>query len=456
MGTEKGDIGSKLGTSKTWTVPYSLANAIPNAKSGTCTITCQTYSGSTLIGTKTVTFTATVPDDSTTKPSVSCVITPVSSLGDAFKGLFIQGLTKVKTEISAAGKYKANIVDYFSTVANTGETNSPWGDTYTHPCPVVSGLARVLYSVKDSRGIKNIGEQYIDVIPYGNPRVIPYGTDNSIVCERVKEFNAEKGIEETTNKVRIRAGRQYSPVISGGKRLNSCELRYRHKASSASSYGEWKPLIAKDSTDSDFVDVIVEDIATSLAVSYDVQISAVDDIGTPHTVPLTVPTEKVNFHEREGGDGAAFGKYSERPKALEVAEDWDFVVYGDRWQSIPYSSAVSASTLGIGEGPANDAVYYRVENGNHVYVAFNCAFEFNGNAVTINATNIPEEYRPKRYVSSMCSAGDSDGDRGIAKIVVNPLGEIVISWVQTMSSASVTTSAIVSWIYGYIDYFISP
>jgi hypothetical protein len=401
-----------------------------------------------------VTFTAKVPEDANTRPTVSCVITPVSSLGDAFDGLFIQGLTKVKTEVSASGKYKAGIASYYSTVANTGETYSPSGATYTHAAPTASGSTRVIYSAYDSRGIGNSGTQYITVLPYSNPRVIPYTGDNSIVCERVKEFNAEKGIEETTNKVRIRAGRQYSPIISNGTQLNYCELRYRHKASTASSYGDWKPLIAKNSTSSDFVDVIVEDIASSLAVSYDVQISAVDNMGTPsHTVPLTVPTEKVNFHEREGGDGAAFGKYSERPKALEVAEDWEFVVYGDRWQSVPYSSVVSASTTaGACRAPANDAVYYRVENGNHVYIAFNCAFNFTGEAITINATDIPTELRPSRAVYAMCATGG----RAIARIMANSAGKVIIDWIQILSSAEATTSSTVSWIDGYIDYFITP
>jgi len=59
-----GSIGSDLGTSKTWTVPKpdTLASAIPNATSGTMTITCKTYDGSTLIGTKTDTVKVTVPE----------------------------------------------------------------------------------------------------------------------------------------------------------------------------------------------------------------------------------------------------------------------------------------------------------------------------------------------------------------------------------------------------------
>ena len=71
FGSATGTIGSDLGTSKAWTVPLSLASQIPKGTSGTCTITCKTYNGSTLIGTKTVSFTAKVP--SSVVPTIGSV-----------------------------------------------------------------------------------------------------------------------------------------------------------------------------------------------------------------------------------------------------------------------------------------------------------------------------------------------------------------------------------------------
>lgn len=55
-GKSSGTIGSDLGTSKTWTVPTSFITQNPNGNQ-TCTITCKTYSGSTYIGSKSVSFT---------------------------------------------------------------------------------------------------------------------------------------------------------------------------------------------------------------------------------------------------------------------------------------------------------------------------------------------------------------------------------------------------------------
>lgn len=57
-------IGTGLGTSHTWTIPKTLVQYIPNKLSSAVTITCETYSGDTLVGTKTASFTATVPNAS--------------------------------------------------------------------------------------------------------------------------------------------------------------------------------------------------------------------------------------------------------------------------------------------------------------------------------------------------------------------------------------------------------
>lgn len=70
FGSTTGTIVSKTtSTSVSWTPALTLANQIPNAVSGTCTITCDTYNGSTKIGSKTCTLTLTVP--ASVKPTMT-------------------------------------------------------------------------------------------------------------------------------------------------------------------------------------------------------------------------------------------------------------------------------------------------------------------------------------------------------------------------------------------------
>ena len=71
FGSASGTIASNVGASVSWTPPLSLASQIPNATSGICTITCQSYNGGTLTGTRTCTVTLNVP--SSVVPSISAV-----------------------------------------------------------------------------------------------------------------------------------------------------------------------------------------------------------------------------------------------------------------------------------------------------------------------------------------------------------------------------------------------
>lgn len=68
FGGQTGSIATDVGASYQWTVPDLVAK-IPDKTSATCTITCTTKNGSTVIGTKTVQLTLTVP--SASEPAVS-------------------------------------------------------------------------------------------------------------------------------------------------------------------------------------------------------------------------------------------------------------------------------------------------------------------------------------------------------------------------------------------------
>lgn len=70
FGSLSGQIATGVGTSYSWSLPTSFYAQIPNSKSGQGTITCQTYSGGTLIGTSSCSFTAKC-NDNDCKPSIN-------------------------------------------------------------------------------------------------------------------------------------------------------------------------------------------------------------------------------------------------------------------------------------------------------------------------------------------------------------------------------------------------
>ena len=78
-------VETGVGDSCTFTIPKNFADDIPNSLSGTGGFRVDTYSGSTLIGSKSVTFTASIPDTTEFKPSISSV-----ALSEAVSGLATQ------------------------------------------------------------------------------------------------------------------------------------------------------------------------------------------------------------------------------------------------------------------------------------------------------------------------------------------------------------------------------
>lgn len=106
-----GTIASNVGTSYSWTIPTSFYAKIPNAKSGTGTITCDTYSGSTKVGTSTCSFTATAAE-SNCKPSISTTIKDTNSTTTALTGdssKLVKYFSTASVSMSASAKNSASI-----------------------------------------------------------------------------------------------------------------------------------------------------------------------------------------------------------------------------------------------------------------------------------------------------------------------------------------------------------
>lgn len=126
--------------SVSWTPPLSLAVQVPNAVSGTCTITCVTYSGDTKIGTKTCTLKLSVP--SSVKPTIASLTAErVDGTVPSSWGIYVQTKSKAKLTVNgAAGSYGSEIASYsitgggFASSAasfTTGYLNSYGNITFT-------------------------------------------------------------------------------------------------------------------------------------------------------------------------------------------------------------------------------------------------------------------------------------------------------------------------------------
>lgn len=112
FGSLSGTIASYTSASSVnFNIPSSFYAQIPNSKTGTCTITCTTYSGSTNIGSTSTSFTVSC-NESKCKPSVSATVTDanqatVALTGDSSKLVRYKSIARITP--SAASKNSASI-----------------------------------------------------------------------------------------------------------------------------------------------------------------------------------------------------------------------------------------------------------------------------------------------------------------------------------------------------------
>ena len=115
FGNTSGTIATNVGASVSWTPPLTLAAQVPSATNGVCTITCQSYNGGTLTGTRTCTLTLNVP--STVVPSISSVTVEDTNSTVATRiQAYVRMLSTLSVAITAAGTYGSTISSYDAAV----------------------------------------------------------------------------------------------------------------------------------------------------------------------------------------------------------------------------------------------------------------------------------------------------------------------------------------------------
>lgn len=148
FGNLTGTIATKTSNaSVNFALPTTFYAQIPNAKSGTGTITCDTYNGSTKIGTKTCTFTAKC-SESACKPTISGTAVDTNQTTIALTGSdakFVKYYSNASVSSSASARNNATLSGQKITCgsksisSNSGSINGVDSGTFT-------------FSATDSRG----------------------------------------------------------------------------------------------------------------------------------------------------------------------------------------------------------------------------------------------------------------------------------------------------------------
>lgn len=306
FGNSTGTITTKTtSTSVSWTPALTLANQIPSTTSGTCTITCDTYNGSSKIGTKTCTLTLTVP--SAVKPTISSLTaTRVDGSVPAAWGIYVQSKSKATLTINgAAGIYGSTIKSY----SITGGGYSGTASTLTTGFLNSSGTITFTATVTDSRGRTSAAATVsISVVAYSPPTFSSY---NSQRC------NSGGTLSEDGTYIKGTVSYRFASCSS--KNTVTRSTYYRVAGSST-----WTNASASFNSGTAFTfgggKISTE---TSYEVRYDLT-----DAFTTISITDIVSTASVVMDFKSGGKGVAVGKVSETDNCFEVSEKWDVKVYG--------------------------------------------------------------------------------------------------------------------------------
>lgn len=308
FGSTTGTIVSKTtSTSVSWTPALTLANQIPNAVSGTCTITCDTYNGSTKIGSKTCTLTLTVP--ASVKPTMTSVTaTRVDGDVPAAWAIYVQNKSKATVTINgAAGAYGSTISSY----SISGGGYSSTASSFTTGLLVASGTITFTAKVTDSRGrVSDAKTVSISVVAYSAPSFSSYISQRATSAGVINDDGTY-----------IRGLISFSYATCSSKNTITCATYY--KKSSATS---WTNANKSFSSGTAFT---FGGGAISTESSYDVKYT-ITDAFTTITIIDMVSTASVLMDFKAGGKGIAIGKVSEKDKTLEIADSWELEVHGKK------------------------------------------------------------------------------------------------------------------------------
>lgn len=302
-----GTIATNVDTSCNWTLPLDFANTVPNADYHWGTVYIDTYSGSTKIGTKEVTFNANIP--ASIKPtlggiSLSDSNMTVSNLINT-SNTFVQVLSNIKVAFNnASGAYSSTISNYRAEIV--GKNLSTTSNGGSLGMMDFNGSVTVRATVTDSRGrTSDPVEIPVNVLPYFTPHM---------------SFTAQRSGSASTTLTVTRNAR-IAPLTVGGKQKNKMIISFKYKEHSATNYTTDTGSAGGTWTTIDNLTNSRANLAATFSTlkTYDI-IGKIEDAFTSYEFLATVGTEKFPIAIRP--DRVGFGKTPENANAVD--SDWVF------------------------------------------------------------------------------------------------------------------------------------
>jgi len=297
---------SGITTSATFTPPKNLANQFPNSTNGNVVFTCQTYNGSTLVGTRTATLVVNTENTSEYQPTIT-----LSKTGSGlFGGKYINGASGILVEATTSGKYSASINSYSISGANKSSSND---DLEINPINIEMSTAtqEVVFTgtAIDSRGYSSSGTTSITLYRYVTPTI----EAKLERCDSSGSLSNDGTYALATIKYTYHNENYGNNIPTDGLVISINGVDYEYSSSDFT-----------ETTDNGVVTgtgtKIVGGGNLSINYKFDWDVVITDAVGQSATVSGIIQSSKRIINTRPRGKGIAFGKFAETDDLLE--SDW--------------------------------------------------------------------------------------------------------------------------------------
>lgn len=293
-GSRTGTIATGVGTGTTWAVPLDFMNDIPESTKASGLIYVDTYSGSTLVGTKYTGFTVTVP--TSVKPSASLTLDDITGVDDIY-GSPVQSLSKIKVKVNTTKAYSSPIASYLVTANGVQYTT----EESTTDVLTKAGDSPVTATVKDKRGRSGSASYTMKVLAYTPPVI------SSLTVRRCDEDGTENDQGEY---VQVRFGATVTSLSS--KNTATYTLKYKKTTTTT-----WTTVTLTAYANVYSVSNGSAIFAADSNASYDVELTVADRHNSASRI-TSASTAFTLINWGANGTSMAIGKVAEKANAVEL------------------------------------------------------------------------------------------------------------------------------------------